>query len=44
MVNEGLLLDELEIIIQKQLSNSAINYKRLGIIGGVALIKRLGKV
>jgi hypothetical protein len=34
--------DDIQIFIRKQLVNSAIKYKRVGIIGAVGLIRRIG--
>ena len=40
--NEG-FWDELHIVIRKQLSNSSEKYKRIGIVGGVAVVRSLAK-
>eukprot|EP00026_Physarum_polycephalum_P000553 Phypoly_transcript_00554.p1 GENE.Phypoly_transcript_00554~~Phypoly_transcript_00554.p1 ORF type:complete len:1482 (-),score=307.87 Phypoly_transcript_00554:54-3842(-) len=37
-----LIHDDMQIFIRKQLMNSSLKYKRMGIIGAVSIIKRIG--
>ncbi|KAJ3086412.1 hypothetical protein HK102_013175, partial [Quaeritorhiza haematococci] len=39
---ESSLLSELYIVIRKQLSNPLERYKRMGVVGALAMVRRLG--